>query len=118
MPWNRDTIKAANYRRAKSKGKVIEWETRVHSRGVRDVPVEVSAMASQRQLRKKDRRRKMAEQNDPLQGHGEAAPQSMDVDEIFWAEEPVMPTSEKRVRQPAFPSPTNLTYLPVSAQLH
>jgi hypothetical protein len=30
----------------------------------------------------------------------ETAFQPMDIDETFWAEEPVMPASEKKVRQP------------------
>jgi len=110
MPRNSGTVKAVNLCRAKSKAKVVEWETRVHSQGVRDVPVEVSAMESRSKPRKGAGRRPRAESNDVLQG--ESAPQSMDVNKTFWEEEPVtgMPTSEKRVRQPACPSSTNLTY--------
>jgi hypothetical protein len=111
MPRNSGTVKAANIRRAKSKSKLIEWEPRVHSRGVRDVPVEISAAASQPKKRKKATRRPRAENDDALQG--QTAPRSMDVDEAFWPEELVIPTSEKKVRQPACPFSTSLTFLPV-----
>jgi len=63
---------------------------------------------SQPKPRKRAGRRPRAENNDTLQG--ENALQSMDIDETFWAEEPVMPASEKKVRQLAFPSSKNLTY--------
>jgi hypothetical protein len=111
-----DTVKTANRRKARSKAKVIEWEAREHSRGTRDVPVEVSTAASQQKPTKKAGRGPRAERNDPLQG--EAAPQPMDVDETFWVEEPVVPASEKGVRKPVCPSSMNLTYLLVPAQLH
>ena len=111
-----DTVKTANRRKARSKAKVIEWEAREHSRGTRDVPVEVSAVASQRKPRGETGRWARAENNDPLQG--EAAPQPMDVDETFWVEEPVMHTTEKRVRQPSCTSLTNLTHILHPAHLH
>jgi hypothetical protein len=95
---------------------VIEWETRVRSRGIRDVPIEVRALASQQKMKERDTRQPRAENNDMLPG--ETAPQPMDVDETFWAEEPVMPTGRKRVRQPAYPSLTNLTNLTVSTHVH
>ncbi len=88
----------------------------MYSRGIRDVPVEVISTAHQLRSRKKGTRRPSAENDNMLQG--EAAPHPMDVDETSWAEEPVMPTSEKRVRQPACPFLANLTYLPVPAHLH
>jgi hypothetical protein len=116
MPQKRDILKAMNLRHTKSKAKLIEWETRVYSRGTRDVPVEVSTAASQQKPTKKAGRGPRAERNDPLQG--EAAPQPMDVDETFWVEEPVVPASEKGVRKPVCPSSMNLTYLLVPAQLH
>ena len=65
---------------------------------------------------KKAGRRPREKRNNPLQG--EAAPQPMDVDETFRVEEPVMPASEKRVRQLACHSSTSLTYFLVPAQLH
>jgi len=49
---------------------------------------------------------------------GEIAPQPMDVDKAFCMEEPVIAPSEKRVRQPEFPSSANLTYLSDTAHLH
>jgi hypothetical protein len=118
MPRNPSIVKAAHLCRSRAKAKLIEWETREYSRGTRDVPVDVSARASQPKLGKKQgkkaSRRPRAERNgtdesDPLQG--EAAPQSMDVDGSFWVEEPVTPAGEKRVGQPAFPSSMSLTYL-------
>jgi hypothetical protein len=102
MPRSSDVVKAVDLRRAKSRAKVIEWETRAHSRGVRDVPVEVSVTASQPKPRKRSSRRPRAEISDALQG--ETAPQPMDINETFWMEDPVAPTSKKRVRHPAFPS--------------
>jgi hypothetical protein len=101
MPRNRDTVKAANFRRKKSEAKVIEWETREYSRGIRDVPVEVTDMKNRPKLRKKASIRTRIENSAALQG--ETAPQPMDVDETLWVEDPVIPASEKRVRQPAFP---------------
>jgi hypothetical protein len=111
----RDSVKAAKFCKEKSKAKIIEWQTRVHSRGIRDVPVEVSAAGSQPKQRKKAGKRPRAEKNDLP---SETASQSMDIDEAFWVEEPVMPTSEKRVRQPPCPSSMSLTYLPVPAHLY
>src|SRR5260370_6913411 len=116
MPWNFDTVKPLNLRRAKSKVKVIEWETRVHSRGIRDVPVEVSATASQPKRRKRASRWPRSENNDMLQG--KIAPQPMDINEAFCMEEPVIAPSKKRVRQPKFPFSPNLTYLSDSTHLH
>ncbi len=86
MPRNVNTVKAANLLRRKPKAKVIEWETQVHSRGIRDVPVEVSASGSQPRPRKTASRRPRAQNDDMLQG--ETVPQPMDVDETFWVEEP------------------------------
>jgi hypothetical protein len=95
MPRNHDTVKAVKMCRSKTKAKVIEWDTRVHSRGIRNVPVEVSAAASQPKPRKKAGRLPRAENDHTL---CETAPQPMDVDETFWVNEPDMPASEKRVR--------------------
>ena len=116
MPRSRciGTVKAANLRRMKSKAKVIEWETRVYSRGIRDVPVEVSGMESQPKPREKAGKRPRAENNDTLQGET-AAP--MDIGKEFWVEEP-MPASKRRVRQPACPSLASLTCVPDPAHLH
>jgi hypothetical protein len=102
MPRNRDTVKAAKHRRAKFKAKVIEWEAREHSRGIRDVPVEVTDMTSRPKLRKKAGMQTREDNSAALQG--ETAPQPMDVDETLWVEDLVIPASEKRVRQPACPS--------------
>ena len=117
MPKNRSAIKAGKLLR-KSKSKAIEWETRMYSRGTRDVAVEVGGTTSQPRPRKRASRQLSAENNDTLQG--EAGPQPMNVDETLWVdpEEPGVPMSEKRVRRPACPSLENLTYFPVSARLH
>lgn len=116
MARNSRTVKAAKFGQAKSRSKVIEWETRQYSRGTREVPVEVSTMESQPKPRKKTGRRRKTENNYALQG--EAAPQPMDVDDTFWMEEPVVVASEKRVRCPALPSSMSLTYLPERALLY
>jgi hypothetical protein len=49
----RNSVKAAKVCKDKSKAKVIEWQAQVHSRGVRDVPVEVTATRSQPKQREK-----------------------------------------------------------------
>lgn len=116
MPRNSNTVKAAKFGQAKSRSKLIEWETRQHSRGIREVPVEVSAAASQQKPRKKTGRRRKTENNDALQG--EAAPHPMDIDDTFWLEEPVKATGKKGVRHPALQSSMNLTNLPDRALLH
>ena len=110
MPRNHDTIKVADLRRAKSKAKLIEWEPRVYSRGIRDVPVEVRAAASQARPRKMASKGERVQNNDSVEAlQGETAPQSMDIDESFWVEDPVAPTNEKRVGSPhAPPSEPNL----------
>jgi hypothetical protein len=116
MPKSRNTVKASDVLRRKSKAKAIEWEPRVYSRGIRDVPVEVISTPHQPRSRKKGTRGPSAENDNMFQG--EAAPHPMDVDETFWVEEPVVPTSEKRVRRPASPFLANLTYLPDPGDLH
>src|SRR5712691_6324248 len=115
MPRNRETMKAANIHRAKSKAKLIEWEPRVCSRGTRDVSVEVSSMESQPKKRKRAVRQLRTENTDGFRG--ETAPWPMDIDEAFWLEEPVAFTSEKKVRQPVCPSLMNLTYFSAPAHL-
>ena len=101
MPRNRDTVKAASVLRGKSKAKVVEWESRKYSRGIRYIPVEVSAATtSQSRARKSTSGRPRAETNDMLQG--ETASQPMDVDEVFWADDLAIPNSERRVRQPSY----------------
>ena len=71
MPQKIGTVKAAALRR-KSKAKIVEWEPRVYSRGIRDVPVEVGPMASRPKSRKKPGRQPTAEKDDALQA--ETAP--------------------------------------------
>ena len=118
MPRNYETVNVADLRRSKKKAKLIEWEPRETYRGTKDVPVVLTSGSRQQKPMEKASKLPLAraENNEPSQG--EAAPQSMDVDETSWAEEPVIFTSEKRVRQHACPSSANLTYLPVPAHLH
>ena len=49
---------------------------------------------------------------------GETAPQPMDVDEAFWADDLAIPDSERRVRGPLHEMLANLTRLPVLKRLH
>ena len=120
MPRKHKIVEAASLFRKNTMARVIEWEPKVYSQGIRDVPVEVSTAASQSRPRKKARRRRRAENNDKLQGEtpGETPPHPMDVDETFWVDEPVMPSSEKKVRQLICLSLANLTNLPVPALIH
>src|SRR6266567_8243487 len=116
MPQNYEVVKVADLRWSKKRAKLVEWEARETYRGIRDVPVVVSSRAHQPKPRENASRRPRAEKNNSLQG--EAAPQSMDIDKTFGAEEPVMPASKKRVRLHACPSSTNLTYFPVPTHVH
>ena len=111
-----ETAKAANLRRPKSRAKLIEWEARKYSRGIRYVPVEASDMASQPKQRKNAGGETRAENNDAIGGENAFPP--MDIDETFWGGEPAIPASEKRVRKPIYPYATNLTYLPGQTLLH
>ena len=116
MPWSRDTIKTANVLWGKSKAKVVEWEPRNYSRGIRYIPVEVRAATSQSRARESTGGRPRAETNDMLRG--ETAYQPMDVDEAFWADDLAIPNSERRVRQPLHTFLANLTCHPVPKCLH
>jgi hypothetical protein len=98
---------------------VIEWESRAHSRGIRYVPVEVRAVESQPRPGKKPSKRARTKKDDTFRD--ESAPQPMEIDETLGmdlVEEPVVPTSGKRVCHPARPSLANLTYSPVSTRIH
>ena len=116
MPRNYEVVKVANLRRSKKRAKLVEWEARETYWGIRDVPVVVSSRAHQPKPRENASRQPRAEKNNSLQG--EAASQSMDIDETFWAEESVMPASKKRVRLHACPSSTNLTYFSVPTYVY
>jgi hypothetical protein len=113
-------IRGPSLRRVK-KAKLVELVPQENYRGTRYVPVEVSDMASPPKPRKRASRQPRAERNDTLQHETpqhETPPQPMDIDETFWTEEPVMPTSEKKVRRPASSSSMNLTYPPVRLGAH
>jgi hypothetical protein len=92
-------IKASKVIQRKSKAKVIEWVTENRSRGTRNIPVEVSIS---RNLPKPRRDAGRMETNDYEAIFHETDPASMDVDETFWTEEPVIP-EKKRVRLPIIP---------------
>ena len=116
MPRNRDALKTANVLWGKSKAKVVEWKPQNYSQGIRYIPVEVSAATSQMRTRESASERPRAETNDIPQG--ETASQPMDVDETFWADDPVIPNSERRVRRPSYNLLVDLTCLPVQKRLH
>ncbi len=94
-------IKAAKVtKRRGSQAKVIEWVTKEYSRGPRNIPVEISTPK-----RKKARRYSNGgeENSKSAAASHEDLPPSMDVDETFWTEEPVI-EEEKKVSMPICPS--------------
>jgi len=56
MPHKHNIVGAVSLFQTNSTARVIEWEPKVHSQGIQDVPVDVSAAASQPRPRKKARR--------------------------------------------------------------
>jgi hypothetical protein len=96
----RKGIKASKVIQRKSKAKIIDWVTREGSRGTRNIPVEVSTSKNLPMPRRGAGRREI--ENHEEISH-ETDPPSMDVDETFWIEEPVIP-EQKRVSPPACPS--------------
>jgi hypothetical protein len=91
-------IKASQLLKNRSKPKTIEWVTRKYSRGTRDIPVEVSTSKGKRTRRKTTEGIENCEAI--LQ---ETTLPSMDIDETFWTEDPVV-DQPKRVSSPACPS--------------
>jgi len=116
MPCKSSAVKAAKLLQGKLGAKVIKWEPWQHSRGIKDVPVEVTATVSQLKPRKMACRQPRMQKNNILQG--ETAPQPMDISKTFWVEEPAMSTSKKSIRKPIFPFLANLTYLLALGHLH
>jgi hypothetical protein len=88
-------IKASKISKTRSKAKFFEWETREHSRGITDIAVEVSTSKG-----KRTPRQIAGGVEDTAEAilHETTLP-SMDVDETFWIEEPVM-DQRKRVSSP------------------
>jgi hypothetical protein len=82
----------------KSKIKVIEWEIKKTTRGIKNVPVDVTATASRHKSRQTRRQDTQKTNNDKAALH-DASPISMDVDEDIWMEEPVA-SKKKRVGLP------------------
>jgi hypothetical protein len=105
-------IKASKISKTRSKAKFIEWETREHSRGTRDIAVEVSASKGKRMPRQITGR---VEDSQAILH--EATLPSMDVDETFWTEEPVM-DQQKRVSSPACPSLDGILQIPQSQRTY
>jgi hypothetical protein len=101
-------IKALKISKTRSKPKFIEWETRVHSQGIRDIAVEVSASKGKRKPRKIAR----GVEDSQAILHETTHP-SMDIDETFWTEEPAM-DQQKRVSSPACPSWDGILRIPQS----
>jgi hypothetical protein len=93
-------IKASNVLKSRSRAKAMEWVTQEHSRGTRDIAVEVRASKGKRTLA--PRQITGGIENTEAILHENALP-AMDVDETFWAEEPVT-DQRKRVSSPAWPS--------------
>jgi len=95
-------IKASKAFQRKSKAKIIDWVSRKGSRGTRHIPVEVSTSTNLLMPRRDAGGSDMDNHKENLH---ETDPPSMDVDETFWIEEPVIP-EQKRVSSPARPSST------------
>jgi hypothetical protein len=93
-------MKGSKVSKRKSKPKVIEWVTRTHSRGTRDIAVEVTQATTSKGKTPKQNDRGI--ENSEVIQH-EATLPSMDVDETFWTEEPVT-DEQKRVSSPICPS--------------
>jgi hypothetical protein len=92
-------IKTSKVLQRKSKAKVIEWVTEKRSRGTRNIPVEVSTSRNL-PMPRRDAGRMEIDNHEAI--FHETDPASMDVDETFWIEEPVIP-EQKRVRSPMNP---------------
>ncbi len=90
-------IKAAKLiKRRGSQAKFVDWVTKQYSRGSRDIEVEVSPPK-----RKKTQRYSNGEEDNSKMvtaSHEDPLP-SVDIDETFWTEEPVI-EEEKRVSIP------------------
>lgn len=93
-------IKTSKVLQRKSKAKMVEWVTTKRSRGTRHTRVDVSTSTNQ-PIRRQDAGRMEMDNNEAV-SH-ETDPPSMDVDETFWIEEPVMP-EQKRVSSHRRPS--------------
>jgi hypothetical protein len=102
-------IKASKVLKNRSKAKAMEWVIREHSRGTRDIAVEASTSKGKRTPRQITGEVENAE---AVVLH-ETAPPSMDIDETFWTEEPVM-DKRKRVSSPACSSSWMVFYRSLS----
>jgi hypothetical protein len=88
------TAKFSEQQQKRSKIRVIDWEIKKTSRGIKYIPVDVTATTSRRTTRKDAQ--KMNDDKAALhEAAKEAAPLSMDVDENIWMEEPVSPRKKR-----------------------
>ncbi|KAH9013953.1 hypothetical protein EDB85DRAFT_1899444 [Lactarius pseudohatsudake] len=85
-------IKASKAFQRKSKAKIIDWVPRKGSRGTRHIPVEVSTSTNLPMPRRDAGGRDIDNHEAILH---ETDPPSMDVDETFWIEEPVIPEQKR-----------------------
>ncbi|KAH9015838.1 hypothetical protein EDB85DRAFT_1892397 [Lactarius pseudohatsudake] len=85
-------IKASKVFQRKSKAKIIDWVSRKGSRGTRNIPVEVSTSTNLLIPRKDAGGREIDNHEAILH---ETDPPSMDIDETFWIEEPVIPEPKR-----------------------
>jgi hypothetical protein len=76
-------IKASKIIERKTKVKVVDWVPQKRSRGIRNIPIDVTASTS----RPKPRQATDRTEDNEATLH-ETAFQHMDVDEVFWTEEP------------------------------
>jgi hypothetical protein len=105
-------IKASKVFKRKSKAKVIEWVTKEHSRGTRDVAVEVNTSKGE----PKPRQNTGGLESDEAALYETTLP-TMDVDETFWTEQAVV-DEQKRVSSSASPFLMASDNLSVPAHLH
>ena len=88
LPMTSKSIKASKVFQKRSKAKVIEWVPWKHSQGTWYTPVEVSTSSSQQTPRQDTVIMETDNNEDILH---ENNPPSMDVNETFWIDEPVIP---------------------------
>jgi hypothetical protein len=96
-----DNVKASKILGKKSKARLVDWVPRESSRGTRYVQVELKAS----KIQPAPTRASSRIESDESRLHTPSAAPSMDVDEAFWTEEPVLP-KKKRASLPASPSST------------
>jgi hypothetical protein len=107
-----DNVKASKILGRRSKAKLVEWVPRESSRGTRYAQVELKASKSEPVPTRASSRIK----SDESRLHTPSTAPSMDVDEAFWTEEPVLP-KKKRASFRHLLSQQYLTSFSVTAHL-